>query len=116
MPSIGCRMRIVSWLLTFVSIVFFPLLGVLLAQGEIAYLFAFPPEFGRVVHEPFQFRLTLVIILCLPVTVVLWVLFKRRDRIFRHHMILKRRHFPKWGYSGYALWLFSWIVAWNRFA
>lgn len=107
-------MRRVSWVLTGFCVLILPLAGVWWTQGDVAFLFMFPPDFGRVIHQPFNSKLTLAVLAVLPALPVLWHVFKRRDRIYRHHLVLARRHFPKWGYWGYFSLMVFWSIAWTR--
>ena len=104
----------VYWLITFAAVLGLPLVSVYLKSGDIGFVYAFPPEFGRLDHVGFKPKLTLLALTGCCVLPVLWVLVKRRDRIYRHPLVIQRRHFPKWGYWGYLLLVASWIVAWTR--
>ncbi|MCZ6674958.1 MAG: hypothetical protein O7C75_18665 [Verrucomicrobia bacterium] len=108
-------MRRFSWIVTGLAMLGLPLLGAYWLGVDIGSLFVYPPEFGRVEHSPFKIKLTLLILTCLSGIPVLWYLNKRRDRLFRHNLVYKRRHFPKWGYLGYSLLVLSWALAWTRF-
>ena len=103
-----------TWLLTFLFVVGLPFGAKFFSSADVSYLFSFPPDFGHVDHLPFRSQLTALVLSCLAVLPILWLLFRRKDRIYRHNLVLERRHFPKWGYLGYALLGISWVIAWTR--
>ena len=96
------------------AILILPLSAVYFGSGDVAFLIAFPPEFERIEHLPFRPTLTLLALGSCFLVPVLWVLLKRKDRIYRHNLLVQRRHFPKWGYLGYSLLGVSWLIAWTR--
>lgn len=104
----------VSWLITLLSVLGLPLGAFYFCSGDVTFLFAFPPPFGRVEHLPFRPELTLIALGLCVVVPVLWFLGRRRDRFYRHNLVLQRRHFPKWGYLGYLLLAVFWLIAWTR--
>jgi hypothetical protein len=104
-----------GWIVTLISALGLPLLASYLVFGDPGFVLVFPPEWGRVTHVPFSLPLSVVAAALVSGTPLLWNFLKRRDRIYRHSLILKRRHFPKWGYVGYCLLIIFWIIAWNRF-
>ena len=99
---------------TLLAILILPLSAVYFGSGDVAFLIAFPPEFERIEHLPFRPTLTLLALGSCFLVPVLWVLLKRKDRIYRHNLLVQRRHFPKWGYLGYSLLAVSWLIAWTR--
>lgn len=106
----------VTWFITLTSVLGLPLLATFLVQGDTSFLFAFPPELDRVNQRPFNPRLTLVALLFFGCLAAMWFLTRRRDRLYRHSLVVQRRHFPRWGYAGYLLLFAAWIFAWSRFS
>lgn len=104
-----------SWIVTIAAVLGLPLLALYLGEGDISFITVFPPEFGRVEHAPFEPKLTLVALFACALVPGAWLILRRKDRIYRHDLVLQRRHFPKWGYWGYFLLVSSWLVAWNRY-
>ena len=104
-----------SWIVTVAAVLALPLLALYLSVGDVSFVAAFPPELGRVDHVPFRPKWTLVALGAFGMIPVAWVLLHRRDRIYRHNLVLQRRHFPKWGYVGYLLLAISWFIAWTRY-
>jgi hypothetical protein len=106
---------VVRWLLVIFLVTGLPLLANYLADGDLGFVTAFPPNLGRVTHNAFNPILTSIALFLSGAAPVVWFLLRRKDRIYRHSITLKRRHFPKWGYVGYVLLIGSWIIAWMRF-
>ena len=104
-----------SWLVVAGGVLILPVLGAYLSFGDVSFLLKHPPEFGRVFQAPFNMKLSLIALFTFCVLFLLWDLFKRRDRIYRHDIVLERRHFPTWGYLGYVGLGTTWLVAWNRY-
>ena len=103
-----------SWLIVGIGVVVLPAIGAYWKFGDISFLLKHPPEFGRVYQIPFDLKVSLFVLVVFCILFVLWHYLKRRDRIYRHDIVLERRHFPKWGYAGYLGLAVSWLAAWTR--
>ena len=95
-----------------------PLLGVWLAGHPIAQYLEFPPQTRYVVHAPFS-RPAFAVISAIILAVVLPLGLKGYQS-YQATPSLKTpaqfQSFPWWGWVGAAAGVFSWMLAWSRFA
>jgi len=94
-----------------------PMLGVVIAGGNIEQYFEFPPRSHYVTHASFSWPLfwftTTIGLLTLAglLRLILRDLRKKEDVTVTSH----RGHWPWWGWLGLAWLLIFWTLAWSRF-
>lgn len=93
-----------------------PLAGVVLKGDPLGQYVEFPPVTRYVRHasfSPFFFCLMALLFLCTTLLLALVVYAGRKKSRFAERPPHAR--FPWWGWTGSAVILVGWIVAWNRF-
>lgn len=92
-----------------------PMLGVVLAGHPVGWYLEFPPRPAYVRHAGFSWP-AFVLIAAVFLAVALpfeWRVFRSRRGIGMD--IQPERAFPRWGWTGVALGVISWTLAWTRF-
>jgi len=93
-----------------------PLLGVFLSGAPLKRYLAFPPRAGNVHHAPFSwiaFALYGVLIISITAPFIVRAL---KGLVKSKRKEAPVRSFPWWGWAGLLGGVFSWFLAWTRFA
>jgi hypothetical protein len=93
-----------------------PMLGVYLSGLPVIRYLSFPPKTHYIEHAPFSWSIFSIF----AATIILFILpvirlFKWERKSLKKDPAV-RAVFPWWGWVGILLGLFSWTLAWNRFA
>lgn len=116
--KISGRIAICGWAFAGIMIVALPLLGIVITGRDAALYLEFPPTTRYVQHAGFSWGwfafFTLADLLLMGG--LLWAVCSGRKR----KKVLApptpaRKPFPWWGWTGLALCLLSWLLAWQRF-
>ena len=93
-----------------------PLLGVILDGQPLSRYLEFPPKTRYVQHAPFsEIAFGAYVLSILAVVVPLIVRFLQSPEEHRE-IISHHKAFPWWGWCGALAGVFTWILAWTRFA
>jgi hypothetical protein len=93
-----------------------PLAGVALKGEPIGQYVEFPPVTQYIQHAGFSlpvFCLLALLFLCILIYLTLAIVDGRKNITDSKRPTAS--HFPWWGWLGFAILIFGWVLAWNRF-
>jgi len=110
MGFLGSRPGMAMTLLT--AVTGLPLAGLLIAGRQISPYLDFPPKPGMISHAPFSMTIFTIILAAVAVSIAPLV----RAGLKRPGQAMARqgRPMPWWGWTGLALFLVFWALAWTR--
>lgn len=101
--------------LSLLTVLILPLFGRWLADSEsLMEVLSFDSKGTIIEHSSFSYSLNLVFLCLGAVVFLLWLLFRKKDKIYRHRLVLHRRHYPWWRFPAYAVFVCFVGLLWSR--